>query len=234
MAQSLPAAPTTSIPLLIAFSISVFTTSFAKLALAYKDRLMISAFWLIAYSIPAIIDETVPCPSSPSALIEMIFAFSFCDTMALTISSPCEFEPTITSSIKDTLSIIFADSLAPVSISAITLSESVVLTGVVSPAASFMAEIGFADSDTSKSTIFVFTSVSDVDISASAISGVSSIVSVLLSVLSALPPTSSTVSAVLPSSSLAVTFPSVFSSTASAVSTVSAASTATSGSTALA
>ena len=187
---------------------------------------------MIAYSIPAIIDETVPCPSSPSALIEMIFAFSFCDTMALTISSPCEFEPTITSSIKDTLSIIFTDSFAPVSISAITLSESSVLTGVVSPAASFMAEIGFADSDTSKSTISVFTLVSDVDTSVSAAPGVSLLTSP--SMLSALLSTSSIVSAVLFSSSLAVTFSSVFSSTVSAVSSVSAASTATSGSTALA
>ena len=93
----------------------------ASVLFEYIDRLMISTFEFIAYSIADTTDEYEPYPSFPSALIERIFAFGFCDTISSAIASPCPF-PTRTSSINDTRSITFARSDVPVSISAITLS----------------------------------------------------------------------------------------------------------------
>ena len=87
-------------------------------AFAYRDKLMISTFCSIAYSIPASILEIVPFPSFPIILMEIISASGFCSTILLTISSPCPF-PFNESSINEIRLITFGDSRVPVSSRAI-------------------------------------------------------------------------------------------------------------------
>jgi len=106
----------------------------------------------------ATIEDIVPFPSSPSALIDSTFAFLSWPTIALTISSPCEFVPDKLSSIKDTLLITFWVSSAPVSINAITFSFFSDITGVEISSSSVV--IGFVESLTSKLVISTSVTVS--------------------------------------------------------------------------
>ena len=132
-------------PFSTALLISASKTLFARFFLDDNDKFMIPTFCSIAYSIPAIILETVPRPSFPITRTDNTFAFSFWLMIAFSISLPWPL-PSRELSISETLFKTFFVSVTPVSINAITFDISV--TGDVEAASSDKAEIGFTDSVT--------------------------------------------------------------------------------------